>query len=1027
MPVEEVLMLCFKNQALSYEIENNTVIISRKTTAEGLSPRLVLDVAAPPITGVIRDADGKPLSGVNVVIKGTKIGVVTNADGTFSIDAKPGDKLVISNIGYIAQEITISNQNLGLISLTVNTSLLDEVQYIAYGTTTQRLNVGNVTIVSGKDIQKQPVGNPLLALEGRVPGLFITQTTGLPGSGLSALIQGQNSIGKGNDPFYVIDGVPYISQLLPNVGKMLGNSGKNLSQSGNPLSFINPSDIESVTILKDANATAIYGSRAANGAILITTKKGKSGRTKTDINLQQGWGKLTRNLRLLNTQEYLIMRHEAKRNAGLSGASPSDYDINGLWDTARYTDWQKVLLGGTAQYTNLNATVSGGNTNTQFMIGATYQRETTVFPGQFADKKGAVHFSINNVSSNQKFRIQLTGNYMIDNNLLPTNDLTSSAMTLAPNAPPLYNADGSLNWMPNSSGTSTWTNPLSYLYNHYTNITTNLVTNALVSYQIFPGLTLRSNFGYTNLQSNEIATYPLLSSSPENRPNTDRHGDYGSNNINSWLVEPQLNYTQPVWKGKLETIVGTTIQKNNSKGQQLYGVGYNSDQVISDIRSASTIGVSSSTDATYKYNALFGRFNYNLLDKYIFEINARRDGSSRFGVENQFHNFGSVGMAWIFSQETFMVEKVPFISFGKLKASYGTTGSDQIGDYQYLNLYSPVTAGVPYDGNQGLAPNGIPNPYLQWEETKKMNLGVDLGIFKDRILLNVNYSLNRSSNQLLNFSFPSTVGSNVSAQNFPATVQNSSFEGYIHGDLVKRKNFTWSTSINLTVPKNKLAAFPNLSTSNYANTLIVGKSISIFRVYHFLGVDEATGLYQVADAEGKSTMTPRFPDDATVVINSLPSFYGGFENNFQLKKFQLNFLFQFVKRIGPNYWLGTFTPGRARYNQPSYVSDRWQNTGDKVSHQKFDPNFSFFGPWSNASGSDVAYSDASFIRLKNISLSWQLPDNVTKKAHFQFIQFYFQGQNLLTISQYKGLDPETLSSLSLPPLRMYTMGLKLGL
>jgi len=338
------------------------------------------------------------------------------------------------------------------------------VQVIAYGTTTRRLSTGDVSTVRAADIEKQPVSNPLLALQGRIPGLQITQASGLAGSGVKVRIQGQNSIGFGSDPLYIVDGVPFASQLLPTINNILGESGKvnNIpSGTGNPLSFINSSDIESIDILKDADATAIYGSRGANGVILITTKKGKAGQTKVDVNIQRGYGQVTRRLDLLNTQQYLQMRREAFTNDGLAIPTTTtvpasdNYDLT-FWDQNKSTDWQKVLIGGTARYTDIHGSVSGGNKNITALIGAAYKKETTVFPGDFADQKGSLHVMINNVSENQKFKISLSGNYLIDNNELPGRDLTSAALSLPPNAPSLYNSDGSLNWATDASGSTTW-------------------------------------------------------------------------------------------------------------------------------------------------------------------------------------------------------------------------------------------------------------------------------------------------------------------------------------------------------------------------------------------------------------------------------------------------------------------------------------------------------------------------------------------------------------------------------------------
>jgi len=392
--LKDVLQKIFDGQPLDYTIEDKsvTVTIKQPNILDKLKAALHLNTID--VTGKITDETGQPLPAATVIVKGTSNSTITDAKGNFALKHVDNNAVLkISFIGYLTKEVNASS-DLSNVKMEVANSKLDEVQVIAYGTTNDRLSTGDVTTVSAKAIEEQPVANPLLALEGRVPGLFVTQTTGLPGAGVFMQIRGQNSLGQGNDPFYVVDGVPYTSLLLPNLGNILGQSDPG-NTSGNPLSFINPDDIESISVLKDADATSIYGSRAANGAILITTKKGKAGETKVNANLQNGWGQVADMLPVMNTQQYLKMRHEALNNDAITPSlANGDYDLL-LWDTTRNTNWQKKLIGGTAQYMDYNASVSGGSANTQFLVGSTYHRETTVFPGNFSDEKAAIHFNIN--------------------------------------------------------------------------------------------------------------------------------------------------------------------------------------------------------------------------------------------------------------------------------------------------------------------------------------------------------------------------------------------------------------------------------------------------------------------------------------------------------------------------------------------------------------------------------------------------------------------------------------------------------
>jgi hypothetical protein len=543
-------------------------------------------------------------------------------------------------------------------------------------------------------------------------------------------------------------------------------------------------------------------------------------------------------------------------------------------------------------------------------------------------------------------------------------------------------------------------------------------------------LELKSSFGYTNLQTNELLTSPLIAQRPERRPTAKRGATYTNNSVISWIMEPQVNYNRVDGKGKLGVVVGATIQQKNSNGFSWGGSGYNSDQALADINSASSVVVRSTVISVYKYNGLYGRINYNWQDKYIVDLTARRDGSSRFGPQSQFHNFGSAGVAWLFAQENFVRNNFPILSFGKLRASFGTTGNDQIGDYQFLNLYVPYTqnVGTPYQNTASLIVNSLPNPYLQWEETRKLQSGIDLGLFKDRVLFTANYAYNRSSNQLLTYLLPTITGFGGIAENFPATVQNTAWEFTLSAMNIRTKNFTWSSSLNLTIPRNKLVAFPNLDKSSYSKSLFIGQPVSIIQAYHFLGVNDTTGEYQFADFHGNTTNSPDYYKDRTALINTLPKFYGGFQNSFSYKGVQLDFLFQFVKQLGPNYFFGLY-PGTKAVNQPVSVLNRWQKAGDQTRIQRYNSDFALSNSWFNATQSDAGFSDASYIRLKSLSLSWQLPEKWRQKAHLQNGRVYVHGENLLTFTNYKGMDPENKSAYynMLPPLRVLTIGLQIGL
>lgn len=475
----------------TYVIEEKNILVEQKE--KPFLDRIVERFQNIDVTGKVIDPDGRPVPGASITVKGTKISTISKGDGTFILkNVDDNATILISYQGFETIELK-AGKSLGTIRFKESTNPLDEVQVIAYGTTTKRLSTGNVGTVKAEDIEKQPVNNPLLALQGRVPGLVVTQESGVPGGGVTVRIQGRNSIRSGNDPLYIIDGVP-ISSQLPNVGfsaLILGNSGTVADRApvgaGNPLSFLNPADIESIDVLKDADATAIYGSRAGNGAILITTKSGKSGRMRIDANFRQGISYQPARLEVLNTQQYIQMRREALKNDGILSSTltqTGNYDIT-VWDTTRYTNWQEELLGGTAQFLTSTASISGGSNGSSYLVSGTYGKEGTPFPGDFGNERFSVNFNIKSSSLNERLKLNFSGNFSNNQNILPERDPTSYALFMAPNAPAFLTSDGNINWAPNDTGISTFTgNPYIGLVKGYSNTTNNFFGNWTVGWKL---------------------------------------------------------------------------------------------------------------------------------------------------------------------------------------------------------------------------------------------------------------------------------------------------------------------------------------------------------------------------------------------------------------------------------------------------------------------------------------------------------------------------------------------------------------
>jgi TonB-linked SusC/RagA family outer membrane protein len=977
------------------------------------------------VSGIVRDAaTGQVLAGVNVIVKGTTNGTSTDGEGKFSLEAEPNDILVFSFIGFTSIEAGVANKTTMDISLQEEISALNEVVVNAgYWEVKRKEQTGNISQITFKEISQTPVSNPLQAIQGRMAGVYVQQTTGVAGGGFNIQIRGQNSLrnlpgNTGNNPLYIVDGVPFTAGIIGSTS--MGNS---IVPLASPLSTINPDDIESIEVLKDADATAIYGSRGANGVVLIRTKKAKAGGTQLDVSLSAGAAQVPSKMDLLSSDQYNTMRREAFRNDNYEQFLVPQFavffpDVM-IWDTTRYTDWQEELIGGTAGIVNAQATLSGGSENTRFSVGGGFYKEGSVFPGDFGYKRGSGLTSLQHLSRDKRFSFHLNTSYSFTNNNLPSLDLTDQAVSLPPVAPPLYDEAGNLNW-----ANGTWTNPLAGLYKKYESKTQNLLVSSSISYSLMKGLALKGNIGYTSMSMDQFNSFPIKANNPTSSTATGS-STFGSGSIITWILEPQVEYETNISQGAMTVLIGSTFQQNNQASETISATGYTSDDLLENIQSAATVTVPNSSSTVYKYAGFFGRVNYNWREKYILNLTGRRDGSSRFGPDRRFANFGAVGAAWIFSEEDLLRNALPFLSFGKLRASYGITGSDQIGDYQYLATYSSTQ--FSYANVKGIIPNRLVNPDYGWESSRKLEAAFEWGIFKDRLHGSVSWFRNLSSDQLVGYPLPRATGQSSIQYNLEATVQNTGWEFEVTSTNIQTSSFRWLTSWNMTIPRNKLVNYPNIEASSYANTLEVGKSLYTKKLIHGTGVDPQTGLYIFEDINGNGTTLFDFPGDIQALKQVSQQFYGGLYNSFSFAGIEFGFLFQYVRQTGYNYMQSFYlSPGSAS-NQPELVMRRWQSAGNITDIQRFTQSYDAGGNmFSNATSADNVIGDASFIRLKNMSLSYSLPVGVTDKMKMKKAKIFLLAQNVLTFTGYEGLDPETQNSRILPPLRTITGGLQVS-
>lgn len=961
------------------------------------------------IHGTISDVSGVPLVGAHILVKATKHAVVSDFDGSYSIKAQSNDVLIVSALGFTTQTISVNDNKEINIQLEVDITQLDAVTINAgYYTVKDKERTGNISKIKQQDIEQQPVNNVFAALQGRAAGVIVKPNTGVPGGSFSIQIRGRNSIAGGNQPLYIIDGVPYLSSAL---GATFSNP---ITGGGNPLQALNLSDIGSIEILKDADATAIYGSRGANGVVLITTKKGKQGKTRLDVTLKTGIGTVSQHLKMLNTKDYLEMRNEAFTNDGVAPNQFNAPDLE-LWDANRDTDWQHEVFGKTAFINDMHAAISGGSAQTNFRVGATYHKETSVFSGDFNYRKTGVHASINHHSLDDRFTINMSNSYTQDRNNQPLVDPTLIALFTPPNAPLVYHDDGTLNWENN-----TFSNPMALLLRHYKNNVNTLLSHAVISYKLDKNLSLKVNTGYNKVSSDQKGISPKASLNPAFYNSGEAW--FGKRDNESWIIEPQVSYTTSWGKQKLQMLFGATFQENTHELEEFYANGYSNDALIENIAAASNIRVQNVVKSDYRYQAFFGRINWSHDSKYFLNATGRRDGSSRFGTNNRWANFGAVGAAWIFSREDWYSED-SWLNFGKVRASYGTTGNDQISDYGYLDSWSPNF--FSYGGSSGLYPSRLFNADYGWEINKKLEAAIDLGMAHDRLVLSAAYYRNTSSNQLVGQPLPNTTGFSSIQNNLNAKVRNTGWEFELHTKNVQSGTFGWETNVLLTIPDNKLIAFPNLESSVYANTYVIGESLNIVKTYKNLGVDSQTGYYHFEDVNGDGIISAAF--DKQTVKELGPKWYGSIQNSLQWKGWELSFLFDFVKQTGRNYNYSIGSPPGYLRNQPNLVLDHWLAPGDDSDIQRFSQSREANTAYRLLRDSDYSITDASFIKLRTLALSYSLPQRWAGTIGIKSGQFFIQGQNLLTITNYKGLDPETQRNNVLPPLKVLMAGVKFSL
>lgn len=1033
VPITEVLDLCFKDQPFSYIIIEKT--ISLKPLPPPVSkPGNNDGNFLPPhdISGMVSDEKSKsPLAGVSIIVKTTGKGTQTDALGRFILkNVTADDSITCSMIGYQTTTVPVKTTDVHLyVLLKITVSELDEVVVQGYGITSKRLATGNITRVSGDEIRKHPALNPLMALQGRVPGLIVTPTTGHASSPVKVELRGRNSLNKefSGEPLYIIDGIPRTILDVNNSVRYEEGVSPGFIQSGvsntggqSPLFGLNPDDIESIEVLKDGDATAIYGSRAANGVIMITTKKTKPGKTSTSISFQQGITDVPRHVKMLDTKAYLQMRREAFKNDGIFPTVANAPDLM-LWDTTRYTDWQNELLRAGSN-TTINGAVSGGDNWNTFRLSGNYSFRKAMTARTGKDEVAGVNVSFFHRSRNQKLSINFHAGYIYTF----VDAINFSQYNLPPNAPPIFDSKGGLNYA-EWGGAISNPYPFAQLRRPTVVKTNSLQSSVDISYEIIEGLSVSSTLGYNNAQSSNDFFQPIASQNPLRFSRG--LAIFGATKFSNWLIDPKINFSRYISNGKLEVMAGVSLQGSVTTALTTLGLGYTNDDLIGSIANAAMQQV---TDGygQYKYAALFGRINYNWKNKYIINLNARRDGSSRFAPGTQFGNFGSIGASWIPSEEKWMKKILPgWFNFIKLRSSYGLTGNDNIGDYQYLSQWAIALtgSGTPlndYNGVRPYVPIHAVNQQYHWESNKKFEAALSLSFLKEKVNVEIAYYRNISDDQLTTLPTPLFTGFASIIANSDAKVENTGWEGSLSTRLIDKGSFSWSLDFNIGINRNKLLAYPGIEYSPHATRYKIGHSLSTNYLLHYVGIDPLTGNYSFEDFNKDGAITTDYSsplgslkDDRYVTIDIAPKYYGGIRSNLGYKNFSLGFAFVFRKQVLPNPFLAD-VPGTMSniYLPEDALKNYWRKPGDIAKY----PRFTTVGNLGYLNSSDGYYTDGSFLRLDNIAIAYSLPDRIIKKAGFTDCRLSVNLSNVFTITKYVGIDPNITRLTSLPSPRIIT-------
>lgn len=1004
-PADSTLGGILEKLDLYFVLQDSTVIIKRKKDKTRQIPTNTASVK-------VEDADHKNLSGAKITLANSRTSMISDTNGMahFRINGQQ-EKATVSARHRHTEEIELEKDKLKTVILSLEFDPMREVILTGYENTIKMDYTGDRFVVTGAQAYCTPGTNLLASLTGRVPGLSIIQSSGVPGSSYSATVRGHTSVLNGRDPLFIVDGVPFSA----------GNQSLSYIRSGSaagslsPWSFLALTDVEKIEILKDAAATSIYGSRGANGVILITTKRGKQQKPHISFEFSTGSNSITRRPTLLTTGQYTQMRLEALRNDSLKPNNSNAPDLT-VWDTTHSTDWGRWLIGDMTSTTQAKASVSGGTRNTQYFGSVNGLEEKNVFPFHPTHDLLSIQGSFDHHSKDQKLTLRLSTLLDLDRNNQVTTDPTQWQF-LTPNAPPLTQ-HGQIVF---SARGISFDNPLSFLLEPYKATSYNILDDATIDYRLWRHLTISTNVGYSGIGVHEFSSTPISSLPPT--ANTTGSSQFEFTHYSSNIIEPTLVYKKDSGNLLFTALGGATWQDQNSNTRYLADQNIPNDALLTQSSLAYNKPGAVQKNAYY-YKALFAKTTLNWDHTYILDLSGRRDGSSRFGPGFRYGLFWAAGAAWVFWKDNWR-EKVPFIGMGKLRASYGITGNDQIATN---NSWTP-NAVISFQGIPSY--NAIVKPGQTWETISKTEISTDWSLFDNRLLFTASWYRNRAGNQLLPDTFP-LVGTNaVFSNNKHVISQTSGYEFSLTSINIEKPHFKWTTNLNLSLPSDKLIAFPGLAQSNYAASLAIGRSLEVVNAYRYLGVDPYTGIFRF---QGKDSTTGFILSPQTAVGKLAVTCQGGIDNTFRIGPIQAECLIEGRAQTGSNYlnYIYSTNPpgvnnGGMYTNVTTDLLDHWRGPGNRVPYQKLTSgsNGALMQAASLYAASSAPLTSASFIRIKDICLTYYWPPATLQKMHLSSVGLFVRAQNLATFTPYRGVDPEIQSATTMPPMRTVVTGIRL--